>query len=117
MYKLAAPIVMACLLLAAAPLARANSPATQPTASPESQRLTIEYSGPVRVNPYAPAPQASTDPGARAATWRYYYSPPIWCGYYNGYAYGGWYGGCGWYGGGYRGGGRYWISAAWNGGY
>src|SRR4051794_3923177 len=104
-------VLMAVLgLFATVSLTRAQPPATQP-AQQAQQRLTIEYSGPVRVNPYAPAVQASTDPGARAATWRYYYSPPIWCGYYGGYAYGGW------YGGGYRCGGRYWIAAAWNGGY
>lgn len=77
---------MPLVLFAGSSTARAT-PATQPSAP--QQRLTIEYSGPVRLNPFAQPEPRSTDPGARAATWRYYYSPSF---YYCGYPYGGWYG-------------------------
>jgi hypothetical protein len=92
-------------------LVRAQPPTTQPQLQSQ-QRLTIEYSGPVRLNPYAPAPAASTDPNARAATWRYYYSAPAF--YYCGYPYGGWYG---WRAGFYHYGRPYWIGIEFNGCY
>jgi len=82
------------VLFAVSSPATARPPATQP--SVPQPRLTIEYSGPVRTNPYAQMETRSTDPGARAATWRYYYSPPT-C-FYFGYPYSGWYGGYSRYG-------------------
>jgi hypothetical protein len=87
-WLIAAPLLV---LLAGSLRLDARLPSTQP--SQPQQRVTIEYSGPVRLNPYAQPEARSTDPGARAATWRYYYSSPA---FYYGYPY------CGWYGGYYR---------------
>jgi hypothetical protein len=86
------------VLFAGSGTTRARPPATQPSAP--QQRLTIEYSGPVRLNPYAAVEQRSADPGAGAATWRYYYSVPAFS--YYGSPYCGWYGCSYRYGYGYR---------------
>src|SRR5690348_16774159 len=91
-------IAFLLVLLAMASHATARPPVTQPSAP--QQRLTIEFSGPVRLNPYAQPEPRSADLGARAATWRYYYSVPSY--YFYGCPYFGWYG-CSWrYGYGYR---------------